>query len=215
MPTASSRASDASRRRPSPRIRRSSAARSARTTSRFAAPAFAAHSAQLGGTIGENDFSSTEVGTLAQAYTSRALLQVNTTQVAVTRAYQQEAVRLSAKLGSTHPKTQALAAQAEAGVVAQRLVVTSAEANAAPAVTVPDAGSAIGGRVVNTKGQGQAGFTVELLAAAGSTGFTNAAAAANPAVIPLGRSDANGHFGATFDSDETARLARLGTCSSR
>ncbi|HMO47505.1 MAG TPA: hypothetical protein PKB14_15920 [Rubrivivax sp.] len=165
---------------------------------RFAAPALSAHAAQLGGTIGENDFSSAEVNTLSRAYASSALTQVNTTQVAVTRAYQEEALRLSAKLGAQHPKTQALAAQAEAGVAAQRLVATSAEANAAPLQTVPDAGSAVGGRVVNTKGQGQGGFTVELLSATGAVAAS------------LGRSDANGNFGASFDANESARLAKLG-----
>jgi hypothetical protein len=164
----------------------------------FAAPALSAHAAQLGGTISADAFSEVEVNTLAQAYTTTSIAHVNTTQVAVTRAYQTEAVRIEAKLGAQHPKAQALNAQAEAGVATQRILATSAEAAATPPPPVPDAGSAISGRLVNTKSQGQPGYTVELVSAAGAPAAT------------IGRTDGNGSFGASFNSDETARLQKLG-----
>jgi hypothetical protein len=164
----------------------------------FAAPALSAQAAQLGGTISADAFSEAEVNSLAQGYTTVSIAQVNTTQVAVTRAYQTEAVRIEAKLGTQHPKALALNAQAEAGVVTQRILATSAEAAATTTPTVPDAGSAISGRLVNTKGQGQAGYTVELASATGAPAAT------------IGRTDGNGGFGASFNSDETARLQKLG-----
>ena len=138
----------------------------------FAAPALSANAAQLGGTIAADAFSAAEVNTLATGYTTTSIAQVNTTQVAVTRAYQTEAVRLEAKLGAEHPKTLALNAQAEAGVVTQQVLATSAEAGATTTPTVPDAGSALSGRLVNTKGQGQAGYTVELVSASGAPAAT-------------------------------------------
>jgi len=169
----------------------------------MAAPALSAQASQLGGTIDADAFTEAEVNALAKGYTSTSLLQVNTTQVAVTRAYQTESFRLEGKIGADHPKTRSLAAQAEAGVVTQQFLTTSAEAFGSVAPVVPDAGSAISGRLVNTKGQGQAGFAVELVNTAG------AQAAA------LGRSDKNGAFGDSFDADETTRLARLGKLRAR
>jgi len=169
----------------------------------FAAPALSAQASQLGGTIEADAFSEAEVNMLAKGYISTSLLQVNTTQVAITRAYQTESVRLEAKIGADHPKTRSLAAQAEAGVTTQQLLSSSAEAFGSVSPTVPDAGSAISGRLINTKGQGQAGYSIELVNSAG------AQAAA------LGRSDKNGAFGESFDADDTARLARLGKLRAR
>jgi hypothetical protein len=164
----------------------------------FAAPALSANAAQLGGPIAADAFSETEVNTLATGYTTTSIAHVNTTQVAVTRAYQAEAVRLEAKLGADHPKTMAMNAQAEAGVVTQRVLATSAEAGATTTPDVPDAGSALSGRLVNTKGQGQPGYTIVLVSASGAPAAT------------VGRTDGNGGFGASFDANETARLAKLG-----
>ena len=169
----------------------------------MAAPALSAQASQLGGTIDADAFTEAEVNALAKGYTSTSLLQVNTTQVAVTRAYQTESFRLEEKIGADHPKTRSLAAQAEAGVVTQQFLTTSAEAFGSVAPVVPDAGAAISGRLVNSKGQGQAGFAVELVNTAG------AQAAA------LGRSDKYGAFGDSFDADETTRLARLGKLRAR
>ena len=169
----------------------------------FAAPALSANASQLGGTIDAGAFSQAEVNTLALGYTTTSITQVNTTQVAVTRAYQTEAVRLEAKLGTQHPTTVALKAQAETGVATQRLLAVSAEAGATSAQVVPDGGSAISGRLVNTKGQGQAGYTLELL---------------NPNLLRLaviGRSDGSGGFGASFNADDTARFAKFGKLSLR
>jgi hypothetical protein len=164
----------------------------------IAAPALSANAGQLGGTIAADAFAEAEVNTLAQGYLTTSIARVNTTQVALTRAYQVEAVRIEAKLGTAHPKTRELTVQAEAGVVTQSLLATSAEAGASPRPEVPDAGAAISGRLVNTKGQGQAGYSVELVAARGTTAAT------------VGRTDVNGAFAASFAADETARLQKLG-----
>lgn len=164
----------------------------------FAAPALSAYASQLGGHSEPAAFSEAEMKTLAQRYTVVSLTHVNTTQVAVTRVYQAEASRLEAKLGAVHPKTIALTAQAEAAVAAQRLLSMTAEAGAATSPEVPDRGSALSGRLINSKGQGEAGYTIELARRDGSS------------AARLGRSDANGNFSAGFDADETEGLAKLG-----
>jgi len=164
----------------------------------FAASALAAHAAQLGGTIDADAFSDVEVNDLARTYAMTSISRVNTTQIAMTRAYQTEAVRLGQKLGLTHPTVEALNAQAEAGIVTQQLLNVSAEAGAAPAPTVPDSGSVVSGRLANVKGQGQGGYTVVLVNARGAQAET------------LGRTDGNGLFSASFDAQETAGLAKLG-----
>jgi hypothetical protein len=164
----------------------------------FAAPALSAHASQLGGAIEPDTFTGAEMKTLAQRYTMAALTHVYATQVAVTRAWQAEASRLAARLGAGHPKVVELNAQAEAAVTAQRLLAITAEAGAGPLQQVPEGGSALSGRLVDARGQGQAGYQIELASQDGA------------AAARIGPSDANGNFGASFDANETARLARLG-----
>jgi hypothetical protein len=164
----------------------------------FAAPALSAQAAQLGGTISAEAFTRDEVNLLGKGYTATSIGEVNTTQVAVTRAYQQEAVRLERKLGNGHPKAVELNVQVEAGVVTQQLLTVSAEAGASVSPVIPDEGLVVSGRVVNAKGQGLPDYNVELVTAGGASAAS------------LGRTDRNGAFAAAFDANETKRLIRAG-----
>ncbi len=163
-----------------------------------AAPALSAHAGQLGGTISADAFSAPEVAQLGRGYAMVSLDHVQTTQVTIARAYQTESLRLQAKLGANHPKTLALAAQAEGAMQARALMATGAEAGSVPDTTAPDGGAAVSGRLANEKGQGQPGYTVELIDANGGN------------VTLIGRTEGNGGFGRAFDANETAALARIG-----
>ncbi len=136
---------------------------------------------------------------LPQQYAARSIATVSDTQVAATKVYQIEALRLSAKLGAEHPKAMAMTAQANAGVQAAPLMAAHAEAvtivpPAADASTAP-----ISGRLVNEKGQGRQGYAVELLRANGTR------------VETLGITDASGFLRRRpYDETQTAALAKEG-----
>ena len=163
----------------------------------------AANANQLGGTLPENSFTSGEFAMLPQQYMARSIATVSSTQVAATKMYQVEAIRLSDKLGANNPKAAALAAQAYAGAQTARVMAIQAEA---ATITPPTAGAttaAVSVRLVNAKGQGLEGYTIGLLRANGTL------------VETLGRSGASGFFATTYDEAKTAALAREGNLSSR
>ncbi|WP_338761579.1 hypothetical protein [Massilia sp. METH4] len=164
----------------------------------FAAPALSAYAAELGGTFEPDAFNATELAPLARRYMGTAVKHVATTQVALTRALQAEAVHLAAKHGAEHPRAAAVAAQARSAVQTRRLLSIAAEAVEFAPPEVPERGAAVSGRLVDGKGQGVANHAIELVTERGAAG------------APLGRSDANGHFKAAFDAQETARLMKLG-----
>ena len=135
---------------------------------------------------------------LPQQYMARSIATVSSTQVAATKMYQVEAIRLSDKLGANNPKAAALAAQAYAGAQTARVMAIQAEA---ATITPPTAGAttaAVSVRLVNAKGQGLEGYTIGLLRANGTL------------VETLGRSGASGFFATTYDEAKTAALAREG-----
>jgi hypothetical protein len=170
---------------------------------RFLVNVLAANADQLGGTLPQNAFSSAELATLTQRTTAQALNHINATQAATTRAYQVEAVRMAAKHGADHPASLALAARGAAGAQISRLLATSAQTLAVSVPVTPDGGSTFSGHVVNDRGQGLTGYSVELLGANGTR------------VGTVGFTDASGYFSAAYDNAETARLSKAGDLYAR
>jgi len=78
-------------------------------------------------------------------------------------------------------------------------VALNAEAIAVDPPAAGEKGATIGGRVVNSKGQGQPGLVVELVRADDTR------------VAPAGRTDDSGFFTQTFDERTTAALQKEGT----
>jgi hypothetical protein len=152
----------------------------------------------LGGQLQADAFTPAEVVTLSHQFTATALDTVTSTQVAINRAMGAEAARLSARHGAGYPAAVALNAEAEAGVEVIRLLALSAEtAGIEPPVASPE-GSTVSGRFVNTRGQGQAGYTVDLLGAGGVRADV------------VGSTDSNGYFEKVYDQKQTLALARKG-----
>ncbi|MFC4863336.1 hypothetical protein ACS8MQ_19570 [Pseudomonas sp. MAHUQ-62] len=169
----------------------------------FLVTVLAADAGQLGGTVSSDAFTSAEASSLSQQSTASALQHINTTQVATAKAYQFEAARMRAKHGADNPTSQTLEARAQNGALASRLLATGAETLAFKEVEQPEGGSSYSGRLVNDRGQGLAGYRVELLRSSGTATET------------VGVTDANGYFSATFDSTQTARLAKEGKLVAR
>ncbi len=158
----------------------------------------AANAGELGGTLEQGSFTGAEVGTLARATTAKSMTAVNETQIVTNKAYAAEAHRLQGKLGAEHPKTVALQAQADAGAQSTRILATGAEAVTIEVPLVSEAGSVVSGRFVNERGQGLAGYTVELLRANGTRAEL------------VGPTDGNGFFAANYDAKRTAELNKEG-----
>ena len=165
----------------------------------FVAQVLSTNANELGGTLSPDAFTAAELQTLSRQLVARALSAVNETEVARTRAYQLEAARLSARLGADHPRVAALQAQADAGVQVSRLVAISAEAIVVDPPSATETTSAISGRLINEKNQGQPGVVVELVRTDGTR------------VAVVGRTDDSGFYAQTFDERTTAALAKEGT----
>ena len=164
----------------------------------FLVDSLAANANELGGTLSQNSFTAAELATLSRQYASKSIAAVNDTQIATTKIYQAEAVRLSAKLGADHPKAVALSVQADAGAQTARLLATQAEVATIVPPTAGATTAAVSVRLVNAKGQGQEGYTVDLLRANGTR------------VDTLGITDASGFYATVFDKTKIAALAREG-----
>src|SRR5262249_48786818 len=164
----------------------------------FLLTVLAANANELGGALPENSFTGAELAAMPQKYAAQSMVAVTDTQTAVTQRYQAEAVRMAAKLGSDHPRTVALAAQADAGAQTVRALAVGAEVATVRPPAASATTAAVSGRLVNTKGQGQEGFTVELVR-------PNATR-----VETIGRTDASGFFATVFDDARTTALAREG-----
>ena len=164
----------------------------------FAAQSLSANARELGGTLPDNAFTTAEMGTLSRRYAARSMAVANETHVATTQAYSYEAQRLSVKLGADHPMTQALQAQADAGAQTSQVIASSAEVATVQVPTPVEGGSALGGRFVNARGQGQQGYGVGLLRANGTP------------VDVVGTTDAAGAFSAVYDPKQTAVLEKEG-----
>jgi hypothetical protein len=164
----------------------------------FFARSMTSVSADLGGTLSSTSFTAADVNTASRGYLSRSLASVTENEVVRTKAYQFEAARLSQKLGADNPRTVSVKVQADAGAPLTRLLARSAEAarNQTPAATATTA--TVSGQVVNDKGQGQEGYVVELVRADGTR------------VETVGRTDASGHYAASYDDAKTAALANEG-----
>ncbi|WP_166359396.1 right-handed parallel beta-helix repeat-containing protein [Pseudomonas akapageensis] len=169
----------------------------------FLVRVLAANANQLGGTLQQNAFSSTKLATLTQRTTAQALNHINATQVATTRVYQTEALRMAAKHGADHPASRALAARGAAGAQISRLLASSAQALAVSVPVTPEGGSTFSGRLVNDRGQGLADYSVELLQTNGTLLGT------------VGRTDTSGFFSAAYDKSQTAALNRSGEIFAR
>jgi hypothetical protein len=162
------------------------------------ARAVASGANELGGALPQDAFTAADLAALSHLHLSRSLDLVAQNESVRTRAYQVEAMRLADKLGADNPRVVSLTMQADAGAVVARLVATSAEAAAIqPPAATPTTATLVG-RFANEKGQGQAGYAVELVRADGSR------------VATIGRTDASGAFTASFDADRTASLEKEG-----
>ncbi|MBT8768517.1 hypothetical protein [Metapseudomonas boanensis] len=164
----------------------------------FLATVLAANADQLGGTLSNNAFTSAELATLSQQTTARAITHINATQVAITKVYQAEAMRMTTKHGAEFAASAALSTQGQAGAETSRLLATSAETLAVHVPEVPESGSTFSGRVINDRGQGLADYSVVLLRSNGSQ------------VETVGRTDATGAFSASYNSTQTVRLGKEG-----
>lgn len=164
----------------------------------FLVRVLSASSGQLGGTLPSDAFTQAELASVSQQAAAQALANVNATQVATAHAYQVEAARMAARHGANHPTAVALSVQGQAGAQTSRLLVASAETVAVSVPAAPAGGSTFSGRFVNDRGQGLADHTVELLRGNGTP------------VETVGRTDASGYFGATYDDGRTVALAREG-----
>ena len=125
----------------------------------FLVQVVAANANQLGGTLPENSFTSGEFAMLPQHYAAQSIATVSSTQIATTKMYQFEAMRLSDKLGANNPKAVAMTAQAYAGAQTARLMAIQAEAATIAPPTASDTTAAVSVRLVNAKGQGLEGYT--------------------------------------------------------
>jgi hypothetical protein len=155
-----------------------------------------ANAGEIGGTLPEGAFTTGELATLPRRYAAKAMQAVTETQVTATKAYQMEAHRLSAKLGAEHPNAMAMTARANAGAQAAPLMSAHAEAVTIIPPTADKSGATISGRLVSEKGQGQQGYTVELVRSNGRRAET------------LGITEASGFYSAVFDEARTATLEK-------
>ncbi|MDT4798994.1 hypothetical protein FQZ97_316400 [compost metagenome] len=169
----------------------------------FLVMVLAANAEQLGGTLSSNAFTAAELTTLTRQTTSRAITQVNSTQVATTKAYQAEAARMTQKHGAEFPASVALTARSQAGAETSRLLATSSETLTVTTPATPEGGSTFSGRFLNDRGQGLADYNVTLLRSNGTQ------------VETVGVTDATGAFSAAYDSAQTARLAKEGELFAR
>ncbi|MCX7114195.1 MAG: hypothetical protein NTX45_29825 [Proteobacteria bacterium] len=167
-------------------------------TTNFFVQSLSANANELGGTLPQDAFTPAEVATRSRGYAAKSMVAVSANQVAVNRAYQYEARRLSVKLGAGHPRVVALQAQADGGAQMVQVLSTSAEAATLQAPTPAKGGAAVSGRFANDRSQGQPGYTVELLDGKGARVYT------------VGRTDASGFFAAQLDPAQTATLAKAG-----
>jgi len=165
----------------------------------FFARVSAAAAGELGGTLSENAFSAADMRTFSRAYLAMALNTVSQNEIVRTKAYQAEAVRLEAKLGSDNPRAVSLKAQAESGVRATNLMATATETVPIQTPATTPTTAAVSGRIANEKGQGQEGYSVELVRADGTR------------VETIGRTDASGYYATSFAAEKTAALSREGT----
>ena len=165
---------------------------------RFLVEVLGASAGEIGGTLPQGAFTTDELAILPRRYAAKAMEAINETQITATKAYQMEALRLSAKLGAEHPKAMAMTAQANAGVQAAPLMAAHAEAVTIVPPAADSSTATISGRVVNAKGQGQQDHTVELVRSNGTR------------VETLGITEASGFYAASFDEAKTAALKREG-----
>jgi hypothetical protein len=164
----------------------------------FATQSLSANARELGGTLPDNAFTTAEMGSLSRQYAARSMAVANQTQVATTQAYSYEAQRLAVKLGADHPMARALQAQADAGVQTAQLIASSAEVATVQVAAPVEGGSALGGRFVNARGQGQQGYVVGLLRGNGTQ------------LEVVGTTDEAGTFSAVYDPKQTAVLQKEG-----
>src|SRR5439155_5294414 len=109
----------------------------------------AANANQLGGTLQENSFTPGEFAMLSQQYTARSIATVSSTQIAATKMYQVESIRMSDKLGANNHKACAVAAQAYAGAQTARVMAIQAEAATIAPPTTGATTAAVRVRLVN------------------------------------------------------------------
>lgn len=169
----------------------------------FLLSVLAANANQLGGTLSSGAFSSAELGSLTQQTAARAVAQVNSTQVATSKAYQVEALRMTRKHGADFPTSAALNARSQASAETSSLLATSSETLSIRVPGRPEGGSTLSGRLINDRGQGLADYNVTLLRSNGTQ------------VEAVGITDATGTFSAAYDAAQTARLAKEGDLFAR
>jgi hypothetical protein len=162
----------------------------------FFARTMAAVAGELGGNLSNSSFTAADVSTASRGYVATSLNVVAENEAVRAKAYQFEAARLSQKLGADNPRTVSVKTQADAGVPVTRLVTRSAQAATIQVPVATETTSTISGQLLNSKGQAQAGYVVELVDANGTR------------VETVGRTDASGYYSATFDERKTAELAQ-------
>ncbi|MDM0004352.1 hypothetical protein QTI51_01750 [Variovorax sp. J22G73] len=166
--------------------------------SQFATQSLSANARELGGALPDNAFTTAEMAGLSRQYAARSMAVANETHVATTQAYSYEAQRLAVKLGADHPMAQALRSQADAGAQTAQLIASSAEVATVQVAAPVEGGSALGGRFVNARGQGQQGYVVGLLRGNGTQ------------IEVVGTTDEAGAFSAVYDPKQTAVLQKEG-----
>jgi hypothetical protein len=164
----------------------------------FLAQVLAANAHDLGGTIEQNSFTAAELATLARRSMSQSLIMINDTEIAITKAHQFEAARMEAKLGAEHPKVVAQVARAEGGVAIARALAQQAGSATIETPEADPRSAAVAVRVVNSKDQGQAGYTVALVRTDGKPLDT------------IGRTDETGYCAIVFNEAKTASLSKEG-----
>jgi hypothetical protein len=159
--------------------------------------------AEPGGAPAADDFDAAGLEAVARAGHARAAGVVAASGAALAMAHYEEAGRLASRHGAGHPLAEALAQQAQSGLPAAAVLAASAETLGIAEPGLPKGGATLAGRVVNDRGQGLAGYGVELLRQNGDP------------VEAVGLTDAAGVFSAGYDARHTAALQGQGLLRAR
>lgn len=152
----------------------------------------------LGGELSADAFTTVERAQMPAQYAGYALQKIQYNKTALMRRHQQEAITLAAHYGADYPAAVAMNKEADADAVNVHLVAQAAETFGVVTPQAGDGGSTLSGRVGNDRGQGLSRLRVELTRRNGDV------------LEAVALTDASGYFSASFDAQETQRLAHEG-----